>query len=108
MDPKDPIIKDGVKQLMSYGANITPANLQDTIFKMMGQQRAAALKPKQTRSPKGGKKTKIKTDVAVSASDRKNYKLVRLKDGSTEWHDMGDNRAPDAIQTELDSQYEAR
>jgi len=106
LDPKDPIIKDGVKQLLSYGDSIGAGDLQNVIVKMMGQQRARALKPKQTRSPKGSK-TKIKTDVAVSASDRQNYKLVRLKDGSTEWHDMGNNRAPDTIQTELDSKYEA-
>lgn len=110
MDPKDPIIKNGVKELMSYGVNITKDNLINLIFKMMGQQRAAAFEPKKTISPKDGMKTRIKAGVAVGASDGQNYKLVFLSNtagGGTEWHDMGDNRAPDAIQAELDSKYEA-
>ena len=106
LDPKDSIIKDGVKQLLSYGDSIDADDLQNVIVKMMGQQRARALNPKKTRSPKDGK-IKVKIDSPVPASDRQNYKLVRLKDGSTEWHDMGGNLAPDAIQTELDSKYEA-
>lgn len=98
MDRKNPIIKNGVAELKTYGNNITPQNIQDLILKMMGQQRTAALQNKQPKAPKV--QPSSGTQTVKKASDGNTYKWVVGPSGS-EWHDMSGNMAPDNIQQEL-------
>ena len=47
----------------------------------------------------------IKTGSQRKASDGQMYRIVRLRDGSREWHDLTGNRAVDTIQQELGRKY---
>lgn len=47
----------------------------------------------------------IKTGARRKASDGQLYRIVKLKDGSREWHDLSGNRANDQIQQELGKKY---
>ena len=110
----DNIIKQAVDKINTAPeASINERFMVDLIVAMMSQYRTRNAgvtgqpAPAPTAKRLSKPKTKIRLGVAVSASDRQNYKLVRLRDGSTEWHDMGDNLAPDKIQRELNKKYEA-
>lgn len=98
MDRKNAIIQKGVRQMKSYGNNITPANVQDLILQMMGQQRASALQNKQARAPRS--QATGAAQVMKKASDGNTYKWVVGPSGA-EWHDQQGNMAPDNIQQEL-------
>ena len=47
----------------------------------------------------------IKTGSQRKATDGQVYRIVRLRDGSREWHDLTGNRAVDTIQQELGRKY---
>jgi hypothetical protein len=47
----------------------------------------------------------IKTGSQRKATDGQIYRIVRLRDGSREWHDLTGNRAVDTIQQELGRKY---
>ncbi len=105
-------LKNDHKILQDLVANLTRLGISKST---LTDQMSIALKAKSNLAPPtpGAPPTSgappaarvIKTGSQRKASDGQMYRIVRLRDGSREWHDLTGNRAVDTIQQELGRKY---
>ena len=107
----DPIIKNAIDEL-KVAPEVDQKYMIGLISKMMGQQRSDTIRtssepppppPPPPLPPPPGRV--IKTGSQRKASDGQIYRIVKLRDGSREWHDLTGNIAVDKIQKELGQKY---
>ena len=107
----DPIIKNAIDELKA-APTVDQKYMIGLISKMIGQRRANAIQtasePTPASAPPGTPTPAarvIKTGSQRKASDGQTYRIVKLRDGSREWHDLTGNIAVDKIQKELGQKY---
>lgn len=122
ISPGNPMFQEIDNMLGVNGVNYNKATAQKALDYAVAQRAIASLQPPNApaqaagapaqataapaqAAPAAATPNRIKTGAQRKSSNGQTYKIVRLKNGSREWHDLAGNRAADSIQQELGKKY---